>query len=160
MKTQMSFDMLKSICVDIVHQVSPWKPTAIVAIARGGLVPATIIAKKLNLPVGVFFPKDGHFHLVDKHAKRVLFIEDLIAKGRTYNLVESFMSKYNDGYAVKTEWEFCPILVDVNAPITPKYYGIKTSDWMVMPWEDFDDVVEGDHGLFRDGSDKYGEKNV
>jgi hypoxanthine phosphoribosyltransferase len=148
---------LKEQCKILANRLQvEYKPDAIVAIARGGLVPATIIAKIMRLPVSVFYPQTQSLHLVNHHAKRLVFIEDLIAQGRTYSMVSNFMNKYNEGYAIKTEWEFCPILVDADSPITPRFYSIKTKDWVVMPWEDFDCMNEGDRGLFREGTDSYG----
>ena len=63
------------------------------------------------------------------------------------------------------DWKICPILVDHNYMTNASdefkdkllTYGMITQHWIVMPYEDLASTVEGDHGLFRDRSDKYGK---
>lgn len=128
----------------------------IVAVVRGGLTAAHYIAKQLRLPVGVYFPSNDAYStprliLSKKKADKLLFVEDLVAQGRTYNELFNFMRNFPS-----TNWSFLPVLVDGNYESDFHYQCMKTTDWVVFPYEKPDMTKEGDRGLFRIGSDVYG----
>ena len=154
MKRQMSYAEFNSLCLhltEIIESTSKamQKVPRLVAVSRGGISAAHIIAKKMRLPLEYFFPADGRMTFEPKFNDFVIFIEDLIAKGRTYQAVNEKMG--NNG-----NWLFATVLADNNAPMFYNIvYALRSSDWIVFPYEDFDSMKEGDHGLFRDGTDKY-----
>ena len=52
-------------------------------------------------------------------------------------------------------WMFMPILVDANYKTEFPLECLRTSEWIVFPYEEFDKMQVGDRGFFRDGTDKY-----
>lgn len=131
----------------------------LVAIARGGLTLGHLVANRLAKPLHVFSPGltfDLAFsHTCDvtklDHSGPYVFLEDLLAQGRTYYTLKRFCD-----YVGLTNWLYVPIVVDEAAPRdiienTP-WFWLKTSEWVVFPWERNEDVVEGDRGLFRQGT--------
>lgn len=153
-KVYLDFETYKAICLAIADKLKEENLDEIVAIHRGGMVAASIIGKHLKLPVGSYFPKTNALNLVNPEAKRIAFIEDLVAKGRTLQLVADFVKAHPEFQCAY----FVPVLVDGAFEEEFKFYGIKTNHWIVMPFEEFDAMNEGDRGLFRDGSDSYGKK--
>jgi len=133
----------------------------VVAIVRGGLTAAHYIAKELRLPVGVYFPSNEErgcvLHKAKSGSRKLLFVEDLVAQGRTFEELFYFLSDSNVNHPNIDSWDFFPILVDHNDTHVFKYFGMKTSDWIVFPYEKYDKMDEGDRGLFRMQTDTYGE---
>lgn len=159
MKVQMTYS-------EMTHHIDQQLPLLkqfgfeeVVAVVRGGLTAAHYIAKELRLPVGVYFPSKNmegpRLILSKKETRRILFVEDLVAEGRTFRELEQFMA-FDYTFRNQTHWKFFTVLMDANAPQLDVMYGVKTSDWVVFPYEKYDKMSEGDRGLFRHGSDSYG----
>lgn len=158
MKVNLNYDTYKHLCLSMAERIKAFNADEIVAVMRGGMSAAHIIAKHLNLPCGAYFPssENPRLCLAKEKSRRLVFVEDLIAKGRTLNELTQFMESTN------YYWTFAPIIIDASADLVLANiltYGMKTSHWMVMPYEENEKVVEGDWGLSRDGSDKYGKGN-
>jgi hypoxanthine phosphoribosyltransferase len=168
MKTQLDYSLFKQLCLSMAEKIREYKPDELVAVMRGGMTAAHIISKTLNIPCGAYFP-NGPTKLVltTLESKRIVFIEDLIAKGRTLENIRVTMS-----YQPR-EWKIAPVLIDSNYiklyHFDEQYkrlcnriltYGMITPHWMVMPYEQNEMMVEGDHGLFRDKTDQYGKKVI
>jgi hypoxanthine phosphoribosyltransferase len=129
----------------------------IVAVVRGGLTAAHYIAKQLRLPVGVYYPSNDAYPtprliLAKKNPSRLLFVEDLVAKGRTYLELKNFL----DNFPEIEEWHFMPICTDAEYPENFNLQVMKASDWIVFPYEKMESVKEGDRGFFRKNTDVYG----
>jgi len=129
----------------------------IVAVSRGGITIAHIMAKALNKKIGYFFPDRPEYISATKDPKKIIIVEDLIAQGRTSKIIRDYFEKKDIKYY------FIPFLVDkkywdnandIYKEIWATY--LISSDWIVFPWEEFDKMPEGDRGLFRDGTDSYG----
>jgi len=162
MKISLDFNTFKNICLSMAEEISKYEPNEIIAISRGGLSAAHIIAKYLNLNVGMYFPKEKQLLMSsNKYLSKVVFVEDLVAHGRTFDLLNSHMLEL--GFTSQTfEWKFAPVLIDGKYIETQDFndklitYGLKTNHWIVMPYEEETKMVEGDRGLFRDNTDQYG----
>lgn len=131
----------------------------IVAVVRGGLTAAHYIAKQLRLPVGVYYPSNDAYStprliLAKKKAGKLLFVEDLVAQGRTHAELYKFMKGFPE-----VDWHFMPVLVDGKYEKNFLMQCLKTDDWIVFPYEKYDKMQEGDRGLFRMKTDKYGVTN-
>ncbi len=125
----------------------------IIAISRGGLTAAHRLAYKMKLPVECFFPKRMQLSYIPSGKEFMFFVEDVLATGRTYELTKSFMTHFPNS------WMFCPLVADkkyYDANIADKstnvFFCKVSEDWIVFPHEDTDVVIEGDRGLFRDGT--------
>lgn len=126
----------------------------VIAVVRGGMTAAHYIAKELRLPVGVYFPGQKQYSLVlnNHRSNTILFVEDLVAKGRTFTEIEQHMK----GAAWETtNWDFLPVLVDASFQGDFPLQGLKTDEWIVFPYEKMEKMTEGDRGLFREGTDVY-----
>jgi adenine/guanine phosphoribosyltransferase-like PRPP-binding protein len=150
MKFYLPYDQLKNICLCLADDIKKLEVDSIVAVSRGGLTPAHIIAKYLRLPCDVYFP-DRKLLTVDTTCTKIVFIEDLVAEGRTYRDLSLFMSSNHP----KVNWTYIPILVDGSFTEKFKLYGFISNHWVVFPYEEFDKTKEGDRGLFRLGDDCY-----
>ena len=150
MKIYFDYETVKQFAVSKAQEMKNENFDCVVAVVRGGLTIAHIIAKELRLPVGVFYPKEQHLYLPTGPNSKILIVEDLIAEGRTTKIIHKFFKDF--------EYKYYPFLVDANYKKEDfDYYSIKTKDWIVFPWEDFNKMQEGDRGLFRDKTDLYGK---
>ena len=153
MKEQLNYTEYRRICLNMAQQAKQYKPVEVVAVMRGGMSAAHIIAKELNLPCGAYFPDLREFKSArDSFSGTILFIDDLVAEGRTYEDLREYYHKYMP----KATVIFGAVLVDKKYKgCEPHIIGFKSSDWIVFPYEDYEKVAEGDRGLFRHGTDKY-----
>lgn len=128
-------------------------PTKIVALARGGLVPATILANKLGVrhvySLGVSsyeqhvgdIERPGEFNVYQriptnttklKPDEYVLVVDDISDKGTTFTYADQFVKQTVGGnvvtmsVVVKPETKFIPDLY---------YEQVKQDTWVVFPWE-------------------------
>jgi hypoxanthine phosphoribosyltransferase len=154
LKKFLTYEELRSNILTFIPRIKEeYDPTHVVGIVRGGLTISHIIAKELTLPVGVWYPSKDVLTIPDYipgQDARLLICEDLIAQGRTLTLYQNSASLH----AFTTK--FFAYLVDAKYDgDQPEYHVANTSEWLVFPWESIDHVVEGDRGLFRDGTDQY-----
>lgn len=129
------------------------------AVARGGLTFGHLVSQRMNLPIGVIYPLIDHVHAyhpthtADVDDAVFVYLEDVIAEGRTFNQIMDWHKRMYSDY-VKAE--FVPVVVDAKvAPSIRKQVNIQgtvTEDWIVFPYEDPARMTEGDRGLFRDRS--------
>lgn len=159
MKVKLDYETYKNFCLCMAEKIREFKADEIIAVMRGGMSAAHIISKHLNLPCGAYFPGNlPGLYITKTTSRRLVFVEDLIAKGRTLKELTDFMQTN----ANQCSWSFAPVLIDSRVDLTmPNIltYGMVTPHWVVMPYEETENVVEGDWGLSRDGSDKYGKGN-
>jgi hypoxanthine phosphoribosyltransferase len=150
-KVYLEFEVLKGICYDMADRIAKWKPDYLVAISRGGTVPGTLIAKRLKMQLDYYIPAKKHITCHMGEGQRVVFIEDLVAQGRTLDQVRKMMKL---DFPLSA-WSYAPVLVDAKYNGKFAMQGMTTSAWIVFPWEENEKVVEGDRGLFREGTDQY-----
>lgn len=130
----------------------------VVAVMRGGMTAAHYIAKQLRLSCGAYFPSSPNrpceLVLANPNSNYILFVEDLVAQGRTLQQLNEYMQLNLPHVA----YDFLPIVVDKSYNDN-NYLDInqKHEDWIVFPYEMEDKVKEGDRGLFRERSDVYGK---
>lgn len=164
MKRKISYEVYHDTCIGMAEEIQKIGCTDLVCVMRGGMSASHIISKHLNMKCGIFFPDELYMRKPKKTqpGEVIVFIEDLVAKGRTFSEIKKFM--YNYVYSnPKTKWYIAPYLIDENFEQDEEFkchlacYGMKTSEWIVMPYEETDKMVEGDRGLFRNGDDLYGK---
>ncbi len=175
MKTQLKYSTLLQVAEDVARQLSIKYAKEIAegkfflfAVMRGGASFGHLVSQRLGLPLGVVYPGAERENLFYYHPQIVtyaaqdrvfIYLEDVIAKGRT---IEKVLN-YHDGY-LKHAREFIPVVmdasVDSNVKAAVNIVGIVSSDWIVFPYESMDHVVEGDRGLFRDGTSQNNQTQV
>jgi orotate phosphoribosyltransferase-like protein len=151
MKVYLEYEDFKKICIQIADSL-PKDITCIVCVVRGGVSAGHIISKHLKLEMGFYYPSSDQLVLPPGNkTHRLAIVEDLVAKGRTYNCIVNSKSLKN------YPWIFAPVLIDDSTDLDFKHCGFRSSNWVVFPYEDYDKMNEGDRGLFRERSDSYGQ---
>lgn len=167
MKRQLEYDGLKELADHVAKQIRLNYETALAekrvylfAVARGGLTFGHLVSTKLKMQLGVVFPlpEEGvsitHPSTPDDVEGAVfIYLEDVIAEGRTFNQVMGWHARIFSDYV---RAEFVPVVIDANVSENIRnrvnIFGMMTSDWIVFPHEEQEQVVEGDRGLFRTGT--------
>lgn len=147
---RLSWDELYSICRDIAQEVHrTFGPDAIVGIARGGLIPSSIIASILRVDLypclvtrrrraNVVSNKPEVVSSVSEEVsgRRVLVVDEMVLSGETMRIVTS-MCKKQKARVVRTAcvWAF-------GEKWKPTYYGLESSGYVMFPW-DFEVILRG-----------------
>ena len=126
---------------------SSWTPTAILAITRGGLIPATILAYMLDvrrihtvrvqhydnrnnrLESGPQFVEETRpFGALDIHTERLLIVDDIIDTGETLKLVRRAAHDHAD------EVKVAALYVRSDQKRSADWYWKIADKWVVFPW--------------------------
>ncbi|AKE42030.1 putative purine phosphoribosyltransferase [Corynebacterium kutscheri] len=121
-------------------------PDIIVAVARGGLVPAGALSYsmgiKLSDAINVEFYTDVNETLPDPVLleplldinsltnRKVLVVDDVADSGRTLDLVLKLLSKHS------SEVRSAVIYAKSRSVVSPDYVWKHTDEWIVFPWSD------------------------
>ena len=143
---QVSWDEIDRLVSEVAERVesSGFRPDVIVAIVRGGLVPARLLSDYLGVEdiltmeiklyegIGVRGkrpylrqPLTG-----DIKGRRVLLVDDISDTGLTLQLAQEVISFYMPG-----EVRTASIYVKPWTNFVPDYYARTTDKWVVFPWE-------------------------
>lgn len=148
MKVELSYEELKTIARKVSSYIAPLD-CELIAIPRGGLTFAHLVSYRLSKPLNFFLPKSKSLAFPIDPLKTLVFLEDVIAEGRTFDIVrETFPSHYFATSVVDKSWY-------EKFPQYRKYLipgGLITNDWIVFPYEEPSLVEEGDRGLFREST--------
>lgn len=131
---------------------SVYRPEVIVAIAKGGLIPARVISDILGVEetgyIEVKFYKGvgirGEKPFVKSIAvplikdKNVLIVDDVVDSGRTVQLVIDTLSVY-----APRVLKSLVLYVKPWSTYNPDFYYEVTNDWIVFPWEVCETLKEG-----------------
>ena len=74
--------------------ITDFKPDEVVAVARSGFSYAGWVAQDLELPVGAYWSDDTKL-VCKPNSKRLVFVDDNILQGTTYNATKEYMAKYH-----------------------------------------------------------------
>jgi hypoxanthine phosphoribosyltransferase len=89
----LGYDQTERMIAALLDRASRWQPEAVVGIARGGLVPATMAAGILALPIAMigFERASGATTWIGAPAdsRRVLLVDDGCSTGRTMDAVRA-----------------------------------------------------------------------
>ena len=128
-------------------------PCKIIALARGGLIPATIMANKLGVrqvySLGLSSYEQYHdgserpgsfemYQRIPSNIKRckkddiVLIVDDISDRGSTFNYAKRYVEEIVGGTAITMSLVIRPFTKHV-----PTYYSDTIDDnrWVVFPWE-------------------------
>jgi hypoxanthine phosphoribosyltransferase len=132
--------------------VKSFKPDVIIAIAKGGLIPARILSDVLMMDevgyievkfykgVGVRSEKPfiKYLAIPPLKDKNVLIVDDVVDSGRTIQLVIDTLSVHAPRI-MKT----LVIYLKPWSTYIPDYYYEVTNEWIVFPWEICETIKEG-----------------
>lgn len=144
-------DILAKLSLEISRR---YKPDLIVAIAKGGLVPARILLDYLGVDevgfievkfyksVGVVMEKPfiKAMAIPPISDKNVLVVDDVVDSGRTMQLVINILSTHNPK-SIKT----ASLFTKPWSTFTPDFYHSMIDEWIVFPWELCESRKEGVH---------------
>lgn len=129
---------------------APEESTEVLAIARGGLIPAAYLVYQLGCPLNVLYlrsyPKPNVQKEVEAYGvlpfrtrplpKRIIVVDDIQDTGRSFQFVQEFFDK-NFG-EFDTELVYCVVVYREREEMSPPdIYGSKTSsmDWVHFPYD-------------------------
>lgn len=134
---------------------SGWKPDVIVAVSRGGFVPARLLCDFLDI-TDLLSIQSQHWveaaraaekailrypYKVDMRGKRVLVVDDIVDTGETLKLARDFIEREWEPEEVRTaalQW------ISTVAKFKPDYYYIEVREWVWFqyPWTRLEDVSQ------------------
>lgn len=140
-KIYLDYNDVLSMCCNLEHSVSAFKPDIIVGITRGGLLPAVHLSHALNVEMITlqWQTRDDskreyntQLQTMINRGKRVAFVDDINDTGKTFSTIHE---KYTCtrpnvtfvSLVAKTDSEF---LHNTHASLT-----INDPRWIVFPWE-------------------------
>ena len=95
-----------------------FKPTGVYGIPRGGLIPATLISYKLDIP------------LLMNASKGCLIVDDIADSGRT-------LSHFTENDTQFNKYFIATMFYHERSIVKPTYYKFEKNDkWIVFPWEE------------------------
>ncbi|WP_457548725.1 phosphoribosyltransferase [Archaeoglobus sp.] len=162
---QYSWDDVYKLCRELARKIknSGFKPDAIVAVARGGWVPARILADFLLIRE-LYSVKAEHWGIVatvtckakitqpltvDLTGKSVLVVDDVADTGETVEIVAQHLRE-------KNAKEIRTAVIDFKhtSKFVPDYYAREMSEWVwiVYPWSLYEDVKDLIVKLEEDGN--------
>lgn len=138
-----SWNYINKACANLAEQVADREYDMYIALSRGGLVPASILANLNNIgqvqSIGVKSydsRNQGELyiyqHPIRFEGKRILVIDDLSDNGRTLNHIHRYLLNNGAGHVTsacifaKRETNHIPMFV---------YKYIPKDQWVVFPWE-------------------------
>ena len=133
---------------------SKYDPDIIIAIARGGLVPARIVADVLGV-IDILSIKIEHWvetashtpeakvkypFKVDLQGKKVLIIDDITDTGDSVELAKKYVKENFGPKEVRTA---TMQIIEASAKIKPDYYAMVIKDWywFMYPWNYWEDEI-------------------
>lgn len=139
---QLTWDTVYKDTSILASMLGDKKFTSIIAVTRGGLIPAAIIAQKLKLKVidtvclesytgkergSISLIKSSKTFSVDNKGEGILIIDDLVDSGNTVEFLRTMYPKacYAVVYAKPKKKE----LIDFYA------VDVEQDTWIVFPWE-------------------------
>lgn len=125
----------------------------IIGVARGGVIPATLLAYKLNIPtfktiqIKSYDNNDnkiptnfssGTLPLLDELNKynNILIVDDLVDTGKTLQAFKMLYEYLKDIVNLTTNIKFACLYYKQSSEFIPDYYSSMVDDkWIVFPWE-------------------------
>ncbi|MCE4613260.1 MAG: phosphoribosyltransferase [Desulfurococcales archaeon] len=136
-------------------QKSGWNPDIIVAVSRGGFVPARLLCDFLDV-TDLLAVQSQHWveaakaaekailkypYQIDAEGKRVLVVDDIVDTGDTIELAREFIKRSWKPAEVRTatlQW------ISSVAKLKPDYYYLEVKEWtwFQYPWTRLEDVTQ------------------
>ncbi len=156
-----------------IIEESGWMPDVIVAVARGGYVPARLLCDFLDI-TDLLSVQSQHWteaakaaekailkypYKLDMSDKRILVVDDIVDTGETLLLAREYIEKEWNPKEVKLaalQW-ISPV-----AKFRPEYYYIEVKDWVWFqyPWTRLEDLQQFIMRLFREDQRLKDKKEV
>ena len=118
-KVYVSWKDMEDFANDLINEMktSNFQPTGIYGVPRGGLILATLISYKLDIP------------LLLNASKGCLIVDDIADSGRT-------LLHYTENDTQFNKYFIATMFYHKRSIVTPNYYKFeKTDKWIIFPWE-------------------------
>lgn len=141
-------------------RVSGFTPELIIGVARGGWVPARLLADffrtKSTANVKVEFyddigkteeePKVTQFPLEIKETK-ILLVDDVADTGKSLKVVLDRLNSLSSSFQIKV----ATIYYKPHSIVKPDYFLVETTKWVVFGWEKFEFMDQYYRMIMKDG---------
>lgn len=146
----LDWDYINDLCKVVVEKINEQndKVSNIIAVSRGGLIPATIIShmldvdklyclgmksykgkSKIGLPVVYQNIDEAMIWTIRSCIGCALIVDDICDTGDTFKYIrESIIDKLDNT-------RFVSLVLKPKCSFTPRYFGEKSHKWIVYPWE-------------------------
>ena len=125
-------------------QSQKFKPDIIVGIARGGLIPACILADLLGTPELTFIQIEFYTDINQTRmepvlkqklatqltGRKTLLVDDIVDSGQSLRLAKTHLKQQN-ALEIKT----ATLYQKPQSTIVPNFYEKQTNSWVVFPWD-------------------------
>lgn len=133
-----------------IISLNGYRPDAIIAISRGGLVPARIVSDALNIEEvysvkaslwGITGRKYRDVHIAETYLpikrKKILIIDDVVDSGKTIKRVVKYIKKYDPSDIATGVLHVKP-----TAKYMPDYFSEKLEKWIwiIYPWTIYETI--------------------
>jgi hypoxanthine phosphoribosyltransferase len=137
---------VEHICLDVSPKLK--KPDAIIAIGRGGFVPAAILSNRLDVRMVVNYGTQSYFDkeqasirvtqrpdlsfLTEYKDRNILIVDDISDKGHTLKHIVNYFKQY--GF---NNLETFTLFSKTGTAYIPNWYSKEYAKdvWLVFPWE-------------------------
>jgi hypoxanthine phosphoribosyltransferase len=119
-----------------------FNPDVVVAVCRGGMIPASMVSATLGLPMlavncdrqegkinWLLSPTKEILERQQKGALRALVVDDILATGGTFEMIDQFMKEQGIAHA------FNVVFYDEEKTKTRPDIGEPTREWICFPWD-------------------------
>lgn len=148
----LSWEQVEGLTKGVVQKIDEERFDVILAITRGGLVPATLLCEKFGLrtilvATVIFYHDDGCplYGIVEPRflsfpspdtleGRRVLIVDDVWDTGRTAKAVRDRTLRANPSVVKVAVLNYKP-KNNICTDVEPDFYGDIEEDWVVYPWE-------------------------
>jgi hypoxanthine phosphoribosyltransferase len=131
----------------LIARDAAWRPTLLVGVGRGGLVPAVYLSHAAGIPMesvdysaqddGRAAPAIARLALLTRDGARLLFVDDINDSGRTIAQLRTLLEQAG---AVKGAVRFATLIDNRGSAARVEWAArtidrAVTKDWFVFPWE-------------------------
>ena len=138
-KIYLDYDDVESMNMNLVHDVSKFKPDVIVGITRGGLLPALHLSHHLDRPLQTIIWQTRDINKCEHDKKlqnlidtgsRVVFVDDINDTGRTFSEISKAYHGARSNVMFISLVQKLETTHSATAALT-----LSDDRWIVFPWE-------------------------
>ncbi len=145
-QVKLTWEEIEALCWKLSESVkkSGYEPEVLIAIARGGWIPARMLSDMLNIrkvaSIGLAFyispgvtevkPKLTPNLNISIKGMKVLLIDDVADSGESLILAKQKVLELHPG-----ELKVATLHKKPRSKFTPDFFATETSDWLIYPWE-------------------------
>lgn len=147
-----SWSMLHESLKNLAEKISSeYTADTIIAIAKGGLIPARILVDLLGIDEMGFIEVKFYRGIAETREKpyvtftalpqldnkRIIIVDDIVDTGRTLQVVADVLSRFK-----YRDMKFAALYVKPWSTIMPDYYSEIVDEWIIFPWEICESIRE------------------